>query len=352
MCKGVLKFVFNSNPSLWVLAMSASFCVEEQSKFSSIMPVQPTNVCWGPAMAPHGITFDVSVLGIVAGSMANEIVFYLKHNLTYKVILYTNTKSSAEGHLLVLVKKALASKLVNGDAIPLTGDSGLMMKNWLILVFSGAIQSSVSNFCILLATSTTNCGISSTYSLLEVCYGFPPMLFDLLHQILQERGCAYHQSQVLGDFSGLTLFVSQLELVYIASVAYQERAIGQGALHPIEGPDGCSSVSFCTNAMLSHHLGRIHRRTKCPPNSRALSYQMHYCCGEQTDATTTFWHSFLVLFLSTKVFLLGPVPVTKLIKCLGDNKSKVFTTPGYNLAFVELVIRSEACWRYILDSIL
>jgi hypothetical protein len=43
--------------------------------------------------------FDVSVLGVVAGSMANEIVFYSKHNPTYKIILYTNTKLEAEGHL-------------------------------------------------------------------------------------------------------------------------------------------------------------------------------------------------------------------------------------------------------------
>jgi hypothetical protein len=40
---------------------------------------------------------------------------------------------------------------------------------------------------------------------------------------------------------------------------------------------------------------------------------------------------FLVSFLSTKVFLLGPIPVAKLIKCVGNKKSKVFTTPGYKL---------------------
>jgi hypothetical protein len=38
-----------------------------------------------------------------------------------------------------------------------------------------------------------------------------------------------------------------------------------------------------------------------------------------------------VLFLSTKEILLDPVPVAKIIKCLGDNKSKIFTTPGYRL---------------------
>jgi hypothetical protein len=53
-----------------------------------------------------------------------------------------------------------------------------------------------------------------------------------------------------------------------------------------------------------------------------------FCHGQHANATTTFWGwAFLVSFLSTKVFLLGPVPVAKLIKCLGNNKTKVFTTP-------------------------
>jgi hypothetical protein len=56
-----------------------------------------------------------------------------------------------------------------------------------------------------------------------------------------------------------------------------------------------------------------------------------FAFGEHTDATTNFWRAFLVAFLSTKVFLLGLVPVAKLIKCLGNNKSKDFTTPGYKL---------------------
>jgi hypothetical protein len=94
MGEGVLKYVFNLNMSLHVLALSASFCLEEQSKFLSIMLDQPSD--WGP-MARCSIIFDVSVLDIVASSMANEIVFYSKLNPTWKVIVYTNRKSSAKG---------------------------------------------------------------------------------------------------------------------------------------------------------------------------------------------------------------------------------------------------------------
>jgi hypothetical protein len=53
--------------------------------------------------------------------------------------------------------------------------------------------------------------------------------------------------------------------------------------------------------------------------------------GDHPLAKYSFVWVSLVSFLSTKVFLLGPVPVAHLIKLLGTNKSKVFTTPAYKL---------------------
>jgi hypothetical protein len=73
-------------------------------------------------MDRQGITFCVTVAGDVCNSMSNKIVYYLKHDATYKVILYSNTKSSAEGHLLALAQKTLFLNLVNGDAILLWFD--------------------------------------------------------------------------------------------------------------------------------------------------------------------------------------------------------------------------------------
>jgi superfamily II DNA helicase RecQ len=167
MRKGVLKQVFQSNPYLRVLAMSASFRLDEQHKFSSIMRIKPTHTMWG-SMARRGILFLVSVSGDVASSMTSEIAHYLKHKEYYKVIIYTNTKSSAEGHLLTMAKRTMVANSLSGDCISLTGDSGLMMKNWLVGLFSGAVQSTSSNLRVLLATAAANCGISSTFSLLAV----------------------------------------------------------------------------------------------------------------------------------------------------------------------------------------
>jgi hypothetical protein len=56
-----------------------------------------------------------------------------------------------------------------------------------------------------------------------------------------------------------------------------------------------------------------------------------FCLGETRNSTTTFRRDILVSFLSTKVFILGPVTVPKLIKSVGDNKSHIFITPGYKL---------------------
>jgi hypothetical protein len=68
-----------------------------------------------------------------------------------------------------------------------------------------------------------------------------------------------------------------------------------------------------------------------PKTQQPCHTKCSFCLSEHTDATTTFRCAFLVAFLSTKVFLLGLVPVAKLIKCLGNNKSTKFTTPGYKL---------------------
>jgi hypothetical protein len=76
MCKGVLKAVFLSNPSICVLAMLASFQVDEQSKFASIMLVKPINIIWGP-MARRGILFLVSFLGDLSLSQCLIKLFFI-----------------------------------------------------------------------------------------------------------------------------------------------------------------------------------------------------------------------------------------------------------------------------------
>ena len=64
-------------------------------------------------------------------------------------------------------------------------------------------------------------------------------------------------------------------------------------------------------------------------NCKPCLTKCSYCCGQHPLANPNFVRISLVSFLSIKVFFLGPVPVAQLIKCLGNNKSKIFTTPAY-----------------------
>jgi hypothetical protein len=70
-------------------------------------------------------------------------LFSIQSSILPEKLLFTLTGNHPPRARLALVKKAMGSNLVDGNAIPLTGDSGLMMRNWLILLFSGAIQSNV-----------------------------------------------------------------------------------------------------------------------------------------------------------------------------------------------------------------
>jgi hypothetical protein len=232
--------------------------------------------------------------------MSNDIVLYLKHNITYKVILYSNTKSAAEGHLLALAKKTLATNTIQGDAIPLTGDSGLMMKNWLVALFSGSIQSQGSNLRVLLATSAANCGISSKLSLLAVRYGLPPTLVDLLQE-MGRVGRATRSTSDLQDkyhvYLNCNLYLSLL-LRIKQQTSIKERAIQlndlMAVLRFLMLPSQCYHVSL---ESYFENPEQAMNREPCHTNCS-------FCRGEHPELTTTFRRFVLVSFLSTRVFFL------------------------------------------------
>jgi hypothetical protein len=133
----------------------------------------------------------------------------------------SNSKSATEGHLLAFAAKPMAADSVDGDAIPLTGDLGSqMMKTWFVALFSGSIQSQASNLPLLLATSATNCGISSSFSFLVVPCGFLPTLVDLLQKI--GRACSGPRS------------VGGLQSVPVTCLADQAGEVSQTALNPVD----------------------------------------------------------------------------------------------------------------------
>jgi hypothetical protein len=189
------------------------------------MLVKPTHIEWG-SMARRGISFCLSVSGDILNCISNEIVLYLKHDPTYKVIVYSNTKTSSEGHLLALAKKSMTSNSIAGAAIPLTGDSGLMMKNWLVALFSSSIQSDESNLQVLLARNGT-----------------------CMPGTARSRGSRGPVPSLL-----------QLQPILVTAIADQERAFNEGAHHSIQRTNDCCLLLASTLTVLPRLIGGLLRK--------------------------------------------------------------------------------------------
>jgi hypothetical protein len=112
--------------------MSVSFHANDQLALSNILKVTPTHLSWG-AMQQRNLEFAVSVQAKVYGPMFQGVKKVLEHDPLSKVLLYTNTQATAEDVLLKKSENLLLSITGGGDAITLTGGTGLMMKNWILI---------------------------------------------------------------------------------------------------------------------------------------------------------------------------------------------------------------------------
>jgi hypothetical protein len=284
--------------------------------------------------------------------MSNKIVFYLKHDPTYKVILYSNTKSSAEGYLLALAKKMLALNLIVGDTIRLTGNSGLMMKNWLVALFSGSIVSNRSTLRVLLATSAANCGISSTFSLLVIHYGFLPTLVDLL----QEMGRVCQGPCSAGDLQDS--YNIYLNCNLFLSLFLQIKQEPSAKEHSIQTSNLMDVLQLLLLPNQCYHitLEAYFENPNFQGVQELCLSKCYFCHADHLELTTKFRCASLVSFLSTKAFLQGPEYVAKLVKVLGDNKGKLFATPVYKLnqgiihALVLQLLAAGILSIYVIDE--
>jgi hypothetical protein len=152
----------NSFLDILIVAMSATFCANGQLGLSNILKVTPTHLSWG-VMQRRNLEFVVSVHAKVYGPMSQGVKKALKRDPLSKVLLYTNTRATAEDVLLKKSESLLSIITGGGDALTLTGSTGLMMKNWIVNLFGGELRSDSANVWIVLATSAANCGLSSNY---------------------------------------------------------------------------------------------------------------------------------------------------------------------------------------------
>jgi hypothetical protein len=123
----------------------------------------------------------------------------------------------------------------------------------------------------------------------------------------------------------------QLQSISLPFFADKEGAIIYGAINSNKGPYGCSAVVVASHRVLPYTLEAYFENPNYEGVREPCHYKCSFCRADHLELTTTFRRAALVSFLSTKVFLQGPVTVAKLIKRLGDNKGKLFTTPVYKL---------------------
>jgi hypothetical protein len=105
----------------------------------------------------------------------------------------------------------------------------------------------------LLATSATNCGISSTLSLLAIRYGFPATLVDLM----QEMGCVCRGASTCCWQSSQPLpSILELQSIIVASLA---NPAGHNVQRSQKASHIHSDVSKASsNARPHHHIFQSH----------------------------------------------------------------------------------------------
>jgi superfamily II DNA helicase RecQ len=308
------------------VAMSATFRANDQLALSKLLQVTPTHLSWG-AMQRRNLEFAVTVQADVYGPMFQGVKMVLERDLDSKVLLYTNTRATAEDVLLKKSEKLLLSTTGGGDAIPLTGGTGLMMKNWIVNLFGGDLKSDAANVRIVLATSAANCGLSSIYCRHAPRMGMPPNLYDLMQEMgrLNRDDQAREPPDKYHLFVSFTLFMG-LYLRIMKAKQQSERDIQLGELMDVLRflllPHNCYHLT------LKSYFGHPSLAQPRLPCGRLFSCgnRCTYCRKDHHQFSTPFHKGKLVHYLSTKVFLQGPTGVAKMIKLLGENKKVYFPT--------------------------
>ena len=319
----LFKKINEANLSVPLLAASASFNAKLQDQFSRLLDRKFTHYISG-TMERREINFKVTITTQVVPEMKKEVAKYLKHDST-KAIVYTNTRTSAEDHLFDHFNDLVESinTDVEEDVMTLTGGTGVMMKAFLVDLFSNKISSDTCNLRVLIATSAANCGISSDYCYLAARYGLPPSLL----YVLQEMGrvaralrdadsdypCdCYHLFTDLKLFATLLLRTYNSENKRVINAQIREH---HDVLKMIVAPRTCYHLAVEEEFESSASVGN---RPGCELHCPA-------CRGEHRSfAGGPIRRTQLVDFLLATVFINGPVKLMELPKKLHDAKKNIW----------------------------
>lgn len=138
-----------------ILVMTATFTSQMKSDFQSLMGLVFDQEIWG-AVGRRDISLGVEFQVQCTTSVSSCVSRNLKAASSAKVIIYSNEKERAQKNLPASIKKTLFKAGVDGDVSSFTGDTGSMMKDYLLKSLATTEASPSLNLRALCMSSAGN----------------------------------------------------------------------------------------------------------------------------------------------------------------------------------------------------
>ena len=165
------------------IAMSATLREDDQLALSCVLNNTPDMITWTD-MNRRRIFFDVQVTGNPTISIRSALKNDFQTHPQIKAIVYTNSKTKAEESITPMIEKVMEECMIPGEAMALTGDSGVMEKTFIMECFARPTDcndnsdDAIPNATCVAATAAANCGISCRDCHRGYRCGPPPHLHD------------------------------------------------------------------------------------------------------------------------------------------------------------------------------
>ena len=227
---------------------------------------------------------------------------------------YCSSALDARDNVKDKLRGILRKEGIPGDVVVLTGSDGIMMKGWLVDLFSGKIASEICDVAIVVGTSAVNCGISSS-SLYYVCWkGFPRTFIEFVQLLGRLKR---NNSRSMQDTIHIVLSLRYFSSTFAAIFKQENINEQRRQLHEFRQ---------VTRIMMSRDKC-MREAVECYYGSGILRLPLtcdKLCPTCRGEKAKTVNRSFLVDHLEAEVFADGSVTLGKLCVKLLERKGSVW----------------------------
>jgi superfamily II DNA helicase RecQ len=214
-----------SHPCL--LVMTATITKRWLELFQKLTGISfiPSDILWAlpDDMARRDVKVSFYLGDTVLKKMRLDLISFLKSSTTKKVILYTNTRVTAN-KLKVSIDELMDANDIEGDAIVIHGDLLSHTKFYRAKQFTGALDDGILKPRVLIATSgCANAGIDCPDVYWVLRQDMPPSILDLF----QEMGRAGRRYiKVFGEDHYIVIFsLNSFDYLYIRPMSEKDDII-------------------------------------------------------------------------------------------------------------------------------